>query len=114
MNLEKEFDKILQEFSKKTFEATQNALKEVTQDMLLRFAQASPIGTSVINYKSKWNYKSYHNVNYIYNEKVNQKGIPLSNLLEYSSKGRPHIRSTWDSNKADIQRKFIAIMQRKI
>ena len=57
-----------------------------------------------------WNrtYK-YKGVRYIGNSAVGGKNnygyeIPLSNLIEFSSKGKPFIRRTFDENKEEIIR----------
>lgn|SRR5690554_6005898 len=116
-SLEKEFQKVLQDYKQQMFEATEEALDKVSLEMQKKFENASPVGDSTPHFKHSWDRKmQYKGVRYIGNTKrvPNETGIPLSNILEYSRNGRPFINRTWKLNKNEIYKKFIQELGGKV
>lgn len=108
LNLAEELKDILNEYSAELYESKEQALDKASDYMMEKLEQNSPVDTG--KFKSSWNrtYK-YKGVRYIGNSAVGGKNnygyeIPLSNLIEFSSKGKPFIRRTFDENKEEIIR----------
>lgn len=108
LNLAEELKDILNEYSRELYESKEQALDKASDYMMEKLEQNSPVDTGT--FKNSWlrTYK-YKGVRYIGNSAVGSKnengyGIPLSNLIEFSSKGKPFIRRTFDDNKEEIIR----------
>ncbi len=53
--------------------------------------------------RSSWETNfNYTNVRYINNTRVNDQGIPVVNLLEFGSRGKPFIRKTIEAEQENI------------
>ena len=108
LNLAEELKDILNEYSQELFNSKEEALDKASDFMMEKLEQNSPEKTG--EFKKSWiRTTKYKNVRYIGNSAVGGKNeygysIPLSNLLEFSSKGKPFIRRTFDENKEQIIR----------
>lgn len=69
-----------------------------TQDKL---EAATPVETGQTRFSWEANF-NYTNVRYINNTRVNDQGIPVVNLLEFGSRGKPFIRKTIEAEQANI------------
>lgn len=101
LNLAEELKDILNEYSQELFESREQALDKASDFLMEKLEQASPVDTGEFQ-KSWLRTDKYKGVRYIGNSKTNNKNIPLSNLIEFSSKGHPFIRRTFDENKEQI------------
>lgn len=103
LNLAEELKDILNEYSQELFESREQALDKASDFLMEKLEQASPVDTGEFQ-KSWLRTDKYKGVRYIGNSKTNNKNIPLSNLIEFSSKGKPFIRRTFDDNREEIIR----------
>lgn len=109
-DLTKELEKALNDkFGEITKEANE-ALDDCTDLLLNKLENTTPIGDSPQgeHLKDKWvAERKYKNVRYVNNTKLNENGIPIVNLLEYSqTKGKPFVRKTFDSCEKDFEKIF--------
>lgn len=94
---------VLNEYSNELFEAKERGLDKASDYFVERLEDASPVRTGKL--KESWlRTDKYKGVRYVGNSAVGSKnkygyGIPLTNLLEFSSKGKPFIRRTFEENK---------------
>ena len=108
LNLAEELKDILNEYSRELYESKEQALDKASDYMMGKLKQNSPVDTG--KFKGSWTRTTkYKGVRYIGNSAVGSKNqygydIPLSNLIEFSSKGKPFIRRTFDENKEEIIR----------
>ena len=108
LNLAEELKDILNEYSQELYESKEQALDRASDYMMEKLEQNSPVDTG--KFKRSWTRTDkYKGVRYIGNSSVGGKNkygynIPLSNLIEFSSKGKPFIRRTFDENKEEIIR----------
>lgn len=106
LNMAEELKDILNEYSQELYENKEQALDKASDYLMEKLEEASPIKTG--NFRQSWvRTTKYKNVRYIGNSSIGSTneygyGIPLSNLLEFSSKGHPFIRRTFDTNKESI------------
>lgn len=106
LNLYDELKSILDEYSNDLFEAKERGLDKASDYLVEKLEEASPVRTGEL--KENWlRTDKYKGVRYVGNSSVgsNNKygyGIPLTNLLEFSSKGKPFIRRTFEENKDTI------------
>lgn len=108
LNLAEELKDILNEYSRELYESKEQALDKASDYMMGKLEQNSPVDTGTFQ-KSWTRTTKYKGVRYIGNSAVGSKNkygynIPLSNLIEFSSKGKPFIRRTFDDNKEEIIR----------
>lgn len=108
LNLAEELKDILNEYSRELYQSKEQALDKASDYMMEKLEQNSPVDTGT--FKNSWTRTTkYKNVRYIGNSAVGSKNqygydIPLSNLIEFSSKGKPFIRRTFDDNREEIIR----------
>lgn len=108
LNLAEELKDILNEYSRELYESKEQALDKASDYMMEKLEQNSPVDTGT--FKNSWTRTTkYKGVRYIGNSAVGSKNqygydIPLSNLIEFSSKGKPFIRRTFDDNREEIIR----------
>lgn len=108
LNMAEELKDILNEYSKELYASKEEALDKASDFMMEKLEQNSPVDTG--KFKDSWTRTTkYKNVRYIGNSAVGGKNkygynIPLSNLIEFSSKGKPFIRRTFDENREEIIR----------
>lgn len=109
LNLYDELKDILNEYSNELFEAKEKGLDKASDYLVEKLEANSPIDTG--EFKRSWlRTEKYKNVRYIGNSKLTDKNIPLSNLIEFSAKGHPFIRQTFETNKE----KIIEIIKKEI
>lgn len=105
-NLYEELKPILEEYSQEVWELKEQALDKASDYMVEKLEDASPVKTGEL--KKNWvRTDKYKNARYIGNTTAagkNEYGydIPLTNILEFSSKGNPFIRKTFEANKEAI------------
>lgn len=103
LNLAEELKEILNQYSNEVFEAKERGLNKASDYFVERLEDASPVRTGKL--KESWlRTNKYKGVRYVGNSAVGSKneygyGIPLTNLIEFSSKGKPFIRKTFEENK---------------
>ena len=103
LNLAEELKEILNQYSNEVFEAKERGLDKASDYFVERLEDASPVRTGKL--KESWlRTDKYKGVRYVGNSAVGSKneygyGIPLTNLIEFSSKGKPFIRRTFEENK---------------
>lgn len=103
LNLAEELKEILNQYSNEVFEAKERGLNKASDYFVERLEDASPVRTGKL--KESWlRTNKYKGVRYVGNSAVGSKneygyGIPLTNLIEFSSKGKPFIRRTFEENK---------------
>lgn len=106
LNLAEELRDILNEYSQELYDSKEQALDAASDYMVSELERNSPVDTGTFQ-RSWLRTDKYKNVRYIGNSAVGSKNqygydIPLSNLIEFSSKGKPFIRKTFDENKEKI------------
>ena len=65
----------------------------------LEAATPEETGQTRLSWETNFNYT---NVRYINNTRVNDQGIPVVNLLEFGSRGKPFIRKTIEAEQENI------------
>lgn len=113
-----EMQALLKEYASEVYEEKEKALDKATNYLMDRLIENSPVRDPNIErldppgtFKESWTAEyQYKNVRYIGNTAVTEnedkyhKGhhIPLSPLIEFSSKGHPFIRRTFEESKPKI------------
>ena len=83
----------------------EEALTEAAEYLADKLERATPTRTGKT--KESWNaVLKYKGVRYVNNEALNNQGVPIINVLEYSSKGKPFVRKTFDSCIPKFERIF--------
>lgn len=106
LNLAEELKDILNEYSQELYKSKEKALDTASDYLVEKLKLASPVRTGKL--RDGWTRTDkYKGVRYIGNTAEGGKNpqgynIPLSNLIEFSSKGKPFIRQTFDANKNEI------------
>lgn len=106
LNMAEELKEILNEYSRELYANKEEALDKASDFMLEALERNSPVDTG--EFQRSWlRTDKYKGVRYIGNSAVGGKNkhgynIPLSNLIEFSSKGKPFIRRTFDENREKI------------
>lgn len=101
INLSKELSEILKQYGEEINEKKEKALDKASDYLVQAMENSSPVATG--KFRNSWTRTAkYKNVRYIGNSDVNQKNIPLANLLEYSKKGHPFMRATFEKEKSNI------------
>lgn len=106
LNLYDELKDILDEYSEELYANKEEALDAAADFLVDQLEANSPVRTGKL--KESWlRTDKYTGVRYVGNSSVgsNNKqgyGIPLTNLLEFGSKGHPFIRKTFEQNKERI------------
>jgi len=111
VDIQKQLETILNQYSKHQFEAVQAALKETSEEVVDIMVRNSPIGGSTNGFKSQWKAQNYANNSYIGNEKLTKNGIPLINILEGNNN---LVSNIWNRNRSLIQNKLIRSLESKI
>lgn len=104
LNLYEELKDILNEFTEELKERKEVALDKASDYLMERLEQESPVQTG--EFKQSWTRTTkYKGVRYVGNTKTAKNSkIPLSNLIEFSSKGKPFIRKTFEQNRTEIEK----------
>lgn len=106
LNLYEELKSVLDEYTEDLFEAKERGLDKASDYFLERVEEASPVRTGKL--KDSWiRTDKYKGVRYVGNSATGSTnaqgyGIPLTNLLEFGSKGKPFIRRTFEENKEQL------------
>lgn len=106
LNMAEELKDIINEYSRELYNNKEEALDKASDFMMKKLKQNSPEKTG--KFKSSWvRTTKYKGVRYIGNSAVGGKNkyeysIPLANLIEFSYKGKPFIRRTFDENIEQI------------
>ena len=106
LDLAEELKDILNEYGKDVYNNKEKALDTASDYLVQKLKINSPVRTGKL--RDGWvRTDKYKGVRYIGNTAEGGKNpqgynIPLSNLIEFSSKGKPFIRRTFDENKDDI------------
>lgn len=117
-SLEKQFKEILSEFNEQLDDAIEDSLTSAGNTLIKALQQDSPVQSKsdgTPHFRDCWAMKTqYHHVRYVGNTKLVHDNIPLSNLLEYGSKGKPFINRTFELNKEKIYSEFVQKLGGKI
>lgn len=107
LNLAYELREVLNEYANELVQKKEIALDKASDFLLKKLEQASPVDTGT--FKNNWlRTDKYTGVRYIGNSTIGGKNkeyggdIPLSNLIEFSSKGKPFIRKTFEKHREEI------------
>lgn len=110
INIFEELKDTLRDYGEDIRSVSDSGLNKAADMLVEKFSAASP--DSGIAHEGKlrdsWTYDpKYHGVRYIGNTARGSKNkygydIPLVNLLEFGSKGKPFMRKTFDENKDEI------------
>lgn len=98
-NFQQELQQALNGIAQDVFDKTQVGIGKAADFMKDRLEDATPVDTAQT--KKQWvRTTEYKNVQYIGNNAVTEKGIPIVNLLEFNPapRGRPFVRKTFKSN----------------
>lgn len=102
LNLYEELKDILDEYTNELKEKKEIALDKASDFFVERLEEVSPVDTG--EFKKSWTRTTkYKSVRYVGNTKTAKNSqIPLSNLIEFSSKGKPFIRKTFEKHREEI------------
>lgn len=106
LNLYEELKDILDEYSEELYANKEEALDAAADFLVDQLEANSPVRTGKL--KESWlRTDKYTGVRYVGNSATGSNneqgyGIPLTNLLEFGSKGHPFIRKTFEQNKERI------------
>ncbi len=112
-DLEKQFKDIMDDYKKDLRKGIEDALTDAGNSLIRVLSEASPVGvyenpSTEQHFKDCWRMKTkYTGVRYIGNTKTVHDGIPLSQLIEFGSKGHPFIERTFELNKDKIYSDFV-------
>lgn len=110
INIFEELKEALHNYGEDIRSVSDSALNKAGDMLVEKFSAASPDSGMAHEGKLKdsWAYDpKYHGVRYVGNTALGSKNkygydIPLVNLLEFGSKGKPFMRKTFDENKDEI------------
>lgn len=102
LNLYEELKDILDEYTNELKEKKEIALDKASDFFVERLEEVSPVDTG--EFKKSWvRTTKYKSVRYVGNTRTAKNSqIPLSNLIEFSSKGKPFIRKTFEKHREEI------------
>lgn len=93
----KELSSQLSKFTVTVLESRERGLDKASEYMVKQFENATPEDTGKT--KASWVIEGkYRGVRYINNTRVNKNNIPIINLLEFGSRGKPFVRATFNAN----------------
>ena len=110
INIFEELKDALRDYGEDIRSVSDSALNKAADMLVEKFSAASPDSGIAHEGKLKesWTYDpKYHGVRYVGNTTRGSKNeygydIPLVNLLEFGSKGKPFMRKTFDENEDEI------------
>lgn len=106
-DFKKQFDTAMNKFQRDHYKITQQALKEVNQEMRKTMESASPSGATG-QFKAGWKTKEYPNSVYTWNG-------PLTNIIEYSRRGpRAFIMQTFKRHEIQFGKSVIKKIENKL
>lgn len=83
----------------------EKALDEASDYVVEQFKDNTPVDRGET--KKLWERSTkYKGVRYVNNTSLNKNGVPIVNLLEYSSKGKPFARKTFDACLPQVENIF--------
>lgn len=96
-NFEYELKEALGAFTDEIFQQVQEGIGRAADFMKDKLEAATPVDTGET--QKQWvRTTKYKNVQYIGNNAVTEKGIPVVNLLEFAPNGKPFVRKTFEAN----------------
>lgn len=94
-------DELLSEVVAETYEAVDRGLNKASAYLKKKLEDATPVESGET--RGKWVVDlRYRNVRYINNTSLNENRIPVVNLLEFGSRGKPFIRKTVVENQEEV------------
>lgn len=107
-SFDKEIQSILESYEAYIENVTEEGLTEAGEYLIQRLEENSPVDTGEL--KSSWSQKTkYKGVRYVGSTKTvkqNKEGteidVPILAVLEFSSKGRPFVRQTFEGCKEEL------------
>ncbi len=100
-SLSSAISELLSEVVAETYEAVERGLDKGTKFLQEKLEQATPVDSGAT--KGAWIADlRYTNVRYINNTSLNENRIPVVNLLEFGSRGKPFVRKTVAENQDEI------------
>lgn len=94
-------DELLNEVVAETYEAVERGLNKGSAYLQKKLEDATP--TESGRTREQWVVDlRYRNVRYINNTSLNENRIPVVNLLEFGSRGKPFIRKTVVENQEEV------------
>lgn len=92
---------VLQDITEEVYEAVDRGLDKGAKFLQEKLEEATPVDSGET--RGKWVVDfHYRNVRYINNERLNENRIPVVNLLEFGSSGKPFVRKTVVENQDEI------------
>lgn len=101
LDLGDELKDILAEYSQELYESKEQALDKASDYFVDKISRATPVRTGETA-KSWTRTTKYKGVRYVGNTELNKRRIPVVNLLEFGSKGKPFVRKTFEQNKEQL------------
>lgn len=101
LNLYEELKPILDSITKEMNDAKERGLEKAADYFVQKLEIATPTETGETA-RSWVVTKKYKGVKYINNTRLNKQNIPVVNLLEFSKKGKPFVRKTFELEKSNI------------
>lgn len=100
-NLSEAIQQAIQEEVNAVYEDIDRGLDKAARYAEQKLESATPVDSGIT--KGSWvtDFK-YRNVRYINNTSLNEKGIPIVNLLEFGSKGKPFVQRTIEQEEQNI------------
>lgn len=98
-----EIKKALSEYSQEVSENVEAGLDEASDFLVSELENSTPVKTGKT--RDSWERSTkYKGVRYINNSALTEEGIPIVNILEYSSDhGSPFVKDTFDKSINDIE-----------
>lgn len=92
---------LLDEVVAETYEAVDRGLDKAGMYLAKKLEDTTPVDSGET--RGKWVVDlRYRNVRYINNTSLNENRIPVVNLLEFGSRGKPFIRKTVAENQEEV------------
>ena len=100
-NLSEAIQQAIQEEVNAVYEDIDRGLDKAARYAEQKLESATPVDSGIT--KGSWvtDFK-YRNVRYINNTSLNEKGIPIVNLLEFGSRGKPFVQRTIEQEEQNI------------
>ncbi len=95
-----EINKTLSNITDSAIKFTDSGLNKAAKLLKNELEKNSPKKTGI--YKGNWKIKSSKGIRKISNSTLTKDGTPLSNILEFSKNGNPHISKSFDSVVRDM------------
>ena len=107
INLRKDLSNLMEQVN----QLGNEALDDASNMLKNRLEQNTPVNTG--RTKENWvNENKYNLVKYLWNDEISPSGIPVVNLLEFSSKGKPFAIKTFRDCMDEISEKIVNNMNK--